>query len=159
MNQSNLAAVFLTATLLLAGCDRATPSGAADAAPAFSIDGIHIDVGPQSPLRGELRVSPVVVDTTPSHVAWPTTVEIDPTRSIALVAPGSGRIVQVRVALGEKVRKNQVLFAMASGDVAQARLRAALTQRPDDRVVAVTEDAYIRVGSDPASADRLIVEG
>jgi cobalt-zinc-cadmium efflux system membrane fusion protein len=146
MNQSNLTAVFLAATLLLAGCDRATPSGAADTAPAFTTDGNRIDVGPQSPLRGELRVSPVVMDTTPSHVAWPTTVEIDPARSIALVAPGSGRIVQVKVALGEKVRKNQVLLAMASGDVAQARSDQAkaldaetLAKRALDRAQQVNE--------------------
>ena len=37
-------------------------------------------------------------------------------------------------------------FPVRDGDVDQARLRAALTQRPNDDVVAVTADAYIRVG-------------
>ena len=37
-------------------------------------------------------------------------------------------------------------FPVRGGDVDQARLRAALTQRPEDDVVAVTDDAYIRVG-------------
>ena len=40
-----------------------------------------------------------------------------------------------------------VRFPVRDGEVAQARLRAALTQRPEDCVVAVTEDAYIRVGA------------
>ena len=38
-------------------------------------------------------------------------------------------------------------FPVRDGDVQQARLRAALTQRPDDDVVAVTDDAYIRVAT------------
>jgi hypothetical protein len=40
---------------------------------------------------------------------------------------------------------NVARFPVRDGDVAQARLRAALAQRPDDSVVAVTDDAYIRV--------------
>lgn len=47
-----------------------------------------------------------------------------------------------------------VRFPVRDGDVAQARLRAALTQRPEDCVVAVTEDVYIRVGSDLAADTR-----
>ena len=52
-----------------------------------------------------------------------------------------------------------VRFPVRDGEVAQARLRAALSQRPEDCVVAVTEDAYIRVGSDLASDDSLVTEG
>jgi hypothetical protein len=33
-------------------------------------------------------------------------------------------------------------------------LRAALSQRPDDCVVAVTEDAFIRVGSESATDEQ-----
>jgi hypothetical protein len=36
-------------------------------------------------------------------------------------------------------------FPVLDGDAAQARLRASLVQRPNDCVIAVTEDAYIRV--------------
>lgn len=39
-------------------------------------------------------------------------------------------------------------FPVLEGDVAQARVRAALCHRPGDCVVAVTEGAYIRVRSD-----------
>ena len=38
-------------------------------------------------------------------------------------------------------------FRVSDGDVAQARLRASLCQRPGDRLVVVTEHAYIRSGS------------
>ena len=51
-----------------------------------------------------------------------------------------------------------VRFPVRDGDVAQARLRAALTRRPDDCVVAVTEDAYIRVQSDSAVVARVGAE-
>jgi hypothetical protein len=61
--------------------------------------------------------------------------------------------VEIREYLVLKYDGNTVRFPVRDGDVAQARLRAALTQRPDDSVVAVTEDAYIRVGSDLASDD------
>jgi hypothetical protein len=52
-----------------------------------------------------------------------------------------------------------VRFPVRDGDVAQARLRAALTKGPEDCVVDVTEEAYIRVGSDSAVDDRFVVEG
>jgi hypothetical protein len=42
-------------------------------------------------------------------------------------------------------------FPVREGDVDQARLRAALVQRPDDYVIAVTEDAYIRVRAERAA--------
>jgi hypothetical protein len=45
-------------------------------------------------------------------------------------------------------------FPVLDGDVAQARLRAALVQRPDDSMVVVTENAYIRLHSDPQSNHR-----
>jgi hypothetical protein len=38
-------------------------------------------------------------------------------------------------------------FHVSDGDVAQARLRASLCQRPGDSLVVVTEHAYIRSGS------------
>jgi hypothetical protein len=41
-------------------------------------------------------------------------------------------------------------FPVRDGDVDQARLRAALTRRPEDCVVAVTPDAYICICSEPS---------
>lgn len=56
--------------------------------------------------------------------------------------------LEVREYLVLKYDGNTVRFPVRDGDIAQARLRAALSQRPDDAVVAVTDDAYIRVSSD-----------
>jgi hypothetical protein len=48
-----------------------------------------------------------------------------------------------------------VRYPVNGGDIAQARLRAALSQRPDDEVVVVTDDAYFRIGSAGRSLGRL----
>jgi hypothetical protein len=45
-------------------------------------------------------------------------------------------------------------FPVRNGDIAQAKVRVALCQHPGDCVVAVTEDAYIRVRPD-TSIERL----
>ena len=56
--------------------------------------------------------------------------------------------LEIREYLVLKFDGSTVRFPVLDGDVAQAHLRAALTGRPEDCVVAVTDDAYIRVGSD-----------
>jgi hypothetical protein len=66
--------------------------------------------------------------------------------------------VEVREYLVLRFDGTTVRFPVRDGDVAQARLRAALSQRSEDRLVAVTDDAYIRVGSDSAVDTRLAVE-
>jgi hypothetical protein len=55
--------------------------------------------------------------------------------------------VEIREYLVLKHDGKTVRFPVRGGDVDQARLRAALTQHPDDSVVAVTDDAFIRVQS------------
>ena len=45
-------------------------------------------------------------------------------------------------------------FPVANGDVGQAQLRASLSQRPGDLLVAVTEHAYIRL-TKPGAAREL----
>jgi hypothetical protein len=53
--------------------------------------------------------------------------------------------VHVREYLVLKYDGKTERFPVTNGDAAQALLRASLVQRPHDCVVAVTEDAYIRV--------------
>ena len=50
-------------------------------------------------------------------------------------------------------------LAQRDGDVEQARLRAALSQRPDDQVVIVTDDAYYRVSAAGNPLTRLRLTG
>jgi hypothetical protein len=68
-------------------------------------------------------------------------------------------LVEIREYLVLRFDGTTVRFPVRDGDVDQARLRAALTQRSEDCVVAVTDDAYIRVGSDSDVGTRLVVEG
>lgn len=79
-------------------------------------------------------------------------------RRIALPAARSVGLVEIREYLVLRFDGTTVRFPVRDGDVAQARLRAALSQRPEDCVVAVTEDAYIRVGSDSAVDTRVAAE-
>lgn len=62
----------------------------------------------------------------------------------------------IREYLVLKVDGSTLRFPVRDGDIEQARLRAALTRRPADSVVAVTDDAYIRVGTDPATDARSV---
>jgi hypothetical protein len=64
-------------------------------------------------------------------------------------------LVEIREYLVLKYDGKTERFPVRDGDIAQARLRAALTQRPDDYVVAVTDDAFIRVGAASASTDSI----
>ena len=55
--------------------------------------------------------------------------------------------MEVREYLVLKHDGTTVRYPVNDGDIAQARLRAALSQRPNDEVVVVTDDAYFRIGS------------
>jgi hypothetical protein len=63
--------------------------------------------------------------------------------------------LEVREYLVLKYDGTTVRYPVRDGDVAQARLRAALTQRPEDDVVLVTDDAYFRVASTGSAGGRL----
>ena len=67
-------------------------------------------------------------------------------------------LVEIREYLVLRFDGTTVRFPVRDGDVAQARLRAALSQRPDDCVVAVTEDAFIRMGPGSAITARVALE-
>lgn len=62
--------------------------------------------------------------------------------------------MEVREYLVLKYDGTTVRFPVRDGDIAQARLRAALSQCPDDSVIVVTDDAYIRVSPDWPPVER-----
>ena len=62
--------------------------------------------------------------------------------------------LEVREYLVLKHDGTTVRYPVNGGDIAQARLRAALSQRPNDEVVVVTDDAYFRIGSASTSLGR-----
>jgi len=107
------------ATLALSGCG---PSKSADdgAAPFTEANGLY-SVPANSPLRSHLAIQTVEAAGGRDMLELPAVVEADPTRVINILAPLSGRVVALKVGLGDHVRKGQVLAVLASGDMAQAQ--------------------------------------
>jgi hypothetical protein len=64
-------------------------------------------------------------------------------------------LVVVREYLVLKLDGTTVRYPVRDGDVGQARLRASLSQRPEDEIVVVTDDAYFRLSSSGRSLGRL----
>ena len=74
----------------------------------------------------------------------PAVVEVNPARNVAIVPPLTGRIVELKVGLGDRVSQGQTLMVIASGDFSQAytdvnkardALDLARTQRDRARAV------------------------
>ncbi|MGO9417194.1 MAG: efflux RND transporter periplasmic adaptor subunit [Syntrophobacteraceae bacterium] len=88
--------------------------------PAF----IHQDdkfIIPQgSALRSRLVVQQVAINNSPHTLVLPAAVEADPSRTINILPPVSGRVVKLDVRLGDRVVKGRPLAIIDSGDLAQA---------------------------------------
>ena len=94
--------------------------------------------------RGRVHAGPSSLDTR--------TVACAESRSLR---PDRWDWLEVREYLVLKYDGTTVRYPVQDGDVAQARLRADLTRRPDDDVVLVTDDAYFRVAPTGRSLGRL----
>lgn len=78
-----------------------------------------------SPLRSRLQVQTVELRTVPHTLTAPAMVEADPARTANILPPLSGKVVSLKVGLGDNVRRGQLLAVIASGDFAQAVSDAA----------------------------------
>lgn len=119
---------------------------AQEATPAFIEDHGQLRVPEHSPLRKALLVAPVNVRTQPHAMVFPATVEADPARTFNVQTPLAGRVVELKVGLGDHVARNQVLAIIESGDMAQARADVvkaadalALAQKQLDRARGVQQ--------------------
>ena len=104
--------------LVLTACSHAEPSP--PPTPAAVVDHGVIRVPPDSPLRTRLKVRAVALQELSHGLSAPAIVEADPAHTVNVVAPLTGRIVELDVRLGDRVTRGQVLAVMASGDFAQA---------------------------------------
>jgi cobalt-zinc-cadmium efflux system membrane fusion protein len=113
------AAVLVCAALGLtaAGCKRAQPD---EGAPMLVQNGALLEAPAGSPLRTHLVVQPVGGEAAARRLDVPSIVEADPALVVNIVAPLTGRVTALDVALGDRVRRGQVLAVIASGDMAQA---------------------------------------
>jgi cobalt-zinc-cadmium efflux system membrane fusion protein len=114
-----LAALCAGLTLPMGGCDRPADAGARQA--MFTDNGGLLTVPASSPLRSHLTVETAAEGVGAATLDVPAAVEADPARVVNVVAPLTGRVVALKVGLGDRVKRGQVLAVIASGDFAQAR--------------------------------------
>jgi membrane fusion protein, heavy metal efflux system len=113
-----LAVLLATAPLILSACHRAPAN--AETGPMFTDEHGLISVPAGSPLRTHLAVQAVGGGERAAVIELPAQVEADPARVANVVAPLTGRVVALKVGLGQRVRRGQVLAVLASGDTAGA---------------------------------------
>jgi cobalt-zinc-cadmium efflux system membrane fusion protein len=100
------------------------PQSSAQALPRaqapFSRIGNRIIVPPESLLRSQLVVADVASKEVSRSLVLPAMVESDPARTVKVLPPVTGRVVELKVQLGERVVEGQELAVIDSGDLAQA---------------------------------------
>jgi cobalt-zinc-cadmium efflux system membrane fusion protein len=115
-----LGMLFLAA-LLTHGFGLYGGSGKTEEAPALMLrQGDKIVVPEGSSLRKALIVEPAAAQPVSAKIALPAIVESDPARTAAVLTPLSGRLISLKVALGDRVKKGQVLAIIDSPDLGQA---------------------------------------
>lgn len=108
--------------------------------PMLVRQGDRIVVPEQSPLRSKLSVRAAEARDQPHTVTIPAIVEADPSRTINILPPLTGRLTDLKVRLGDRVVRAQQLALIRSPDLEQAyadvdkaRDALALAQRAQDR--------------------------
>jgi cobalt-zinc-cadmium efflux system membrane fusion protein len=96
-------------------------SGKASEPPALMVrQGDKILVPEGSALRSRLSVMPAPTQPVSAQLVLPAVVESDPARTAAVLPALGGRVLELKVALGERVVRGQVLAVIDSPDLAQA---------------------------------------
>ncbi|WP_442783442.1 efflux RND transporter periplasmic adaptor subunit [Collimonas fungivorans] len=139
----------------------------------FIRQGERIAIPEHSPLRQRLAVQAVAALDAAHVLELPAQVEADPARTINILPPVAGKVLELKVGLGDRVRKGQLLLVMTSGDFAQAsaelqktRNALQLAKRALERQRGVqqagagaakdleqAESAYVQAQAEFASAD------
>jgi len=89
-------------------------------APALVHKDGRIFIPEKSLLRQRLSVAAAPAEERSGLVTAPGIVESDPARTVNVLPPGAGRVREVKVALGDRVQRGQVLATIDSPDLAQA---------------------------------------
>jgi len=97
-----------------------------------------------SPLRGKLTIGTVAQQQIERKLQLPAIVEADPARTVKVLTPVAGRLIDLKVQLGERVEHGQELAVIDSSDLAQAyadedkaRSAVKMTKQTLDRAVAL----------------------
>src|ERR1700722_3023277 len=105
--------------------------------------GDKIVVPEGSALRARLSVMPARTEAVNAKLLLPGVVESDPARTAAVLTPLGGRVIALKVALGDRVARGQVLAVIDSPDLGQAFEdddRAADTARLTEKNLARQEE-------------------
>ena len=97
-----------------------SPSSMQAPSVAFSRIGNRLVVPAASPLRSLLVLASAVSKQVSHRLVLPAVVEADPGRTVKVLPPLAGRVVSLKVQLGERITQGQELAVIDSGDLAQA---------------------------------------
>jgi len=107
-------------------------------------EGLRIAIPEGSPLRSKLTIGTVAAKEFQRTLELPAMVEADPARTVKVLPPVAGRVLDLKVQLGERVERGQELAVIDSSDLAQAyaddeKARSALklTKQTLDRALAL----------------------
>jgi cobalt-zinc-cadmium efflux system membrane fusion protein len=155
--------VLFLAALMTHGFGLFSGAGKSEEPPALMVrQGDKIVVPEGSALRKALVVEPAAAKPVNARIALPAVVESDPARTAAVLTPLSGRLVSLKVSLGDRVKMGQVLAIVDSPDLGQAYdddAKAADTLKLADRNLERQEGQH-RIGAasdkdlDQAKSDR-----
>ncbi len=113
--------LLLVAAFITHGFGLMSPNNSAATGPELLVrQGEKIVIPESSPLRKRLTVTPAQAEEVSARLVLPGIVESDPARTAAVLTPLGGRILEIKVALGDRVRRGQVLAVIDSPDLGQA---------------------------------------
>src|SRR5262249_7547485 len=113
-------AFVLLAIFAAAGYTKEAPPPSRSA-PGVAVDGESISLTPDAPQWKTIKLATIV----PAGKHWsdpaPARVRVDETRAARVRAPLSGRVTGVFVEIGQRLKKGDKLFSVASGEIADLR--------------------------------------
>ena len=131
---------FILATMRLPDILPRPQEARAAAQSAFSRVGDRIVVPDGSPLRTRLTVAAPIMKEVARTLVLPAVVEADPSRTVKVMPPVTGRVIDLKVQLGGRVVQGHELAVIDSRDLAQAysdiekaRSTLTLTKKALDR--------------------------
>jgi cobalt-zinc-cadmium efflux system membrane fusion protein len=92
--------------------------------PRFIDPGQRITVPQSSPLRNELIIGAVAAREIQRTLEVPGVVEADPARTVKVLPPVAGRVIDLKVQLGDRVAQQQELAVIYAGNLVRARFGA-----------------------------------
>jgi len=108
--------------------------------------GEQVTVPETSPVRSRLAIAPIGFKDIERSLVLPAVVEADPAHLIKVLPPLSGRVIQLKVQLGERVTAGQPLVVLDSPDLAaayadydRAKVLLALALKTRDRLRALAK--------------------